>query len=102
MRREHHDVVFAHLHVLVLVRGHERERTHRLTLRSGADHTHFAGCVPRRFVDVDDLIGRNAEQAHLAAERDVVHHGTSEERDLAPRGDGLARNLLHPVQVGRK
>ena len=39
--------------MLVLVRGHQRQRAHRLALRTGADDADVAGRVARRLVDVD-------------------------------------------------
>ena len=45
VRADHDDVVGRDLHVLVLVRGHQRQRAHRLALRTGADDAHLVGRV---------------------------------------------------------
>ena len=102
VRGDHDDVVAADLHVLVLVRGHQRERAHRLALRSGADDADLARRVARHLFDVDHAAHGDVEHAHLAAERDVVDHRATEERHLAPGVDRRLRDLAHPVQVRRE
>ena len=102
MRRDHDDVVLAHLDVLVLVRGHERQRAQRLALRPGADDADLTRCVAGHLFDVDDAVGRDVEQTHLAGERDVVHHRPAEERDPAAGVDGRFADLLHAMQVRRE
>src|SRR6202022_4669919 len=58
------------------------------------------GGVAGHFVDVDDPVGGEVEDAHLAGEGDVLGHGAAEERDAAAGGDGFAGDLLDPVEVG--
>ena len=85
--------------MLVLVRGHQRQRAHRLALRTRADDAHLARRVPAGFFDVDDRVRGHVEQAELTGHRDVVHHRSAEERDLAATTDRGVRDLLDAVQV---
>ena len=64
---DHHDVVGRDLHVLVLVRGHERQRAHRLALRTGADDAHLARRELGRLLDVDHRRGRECRRSHARA-----------------------------------
>ena len=61
-----------------------------------------SGREARDLFDVDDLVRGEVEESHLAAERDVVHHRTAEERDMASRRDRLACHLEHAMQVRRE
>ena len=102
VRADHDDVVGGDLHVLVLVRGHQRQRAHRLTLRTGADDADVAGRVAGGLLDVDDRVRGQVDEAALARHRDVLQHRTADERDLAPVRDRGLRDLLHAVQVRRE
>ena len=102
VRGDDDDVVGADLHVLVLVRRHERQRAHRLTLRAGAHDAHLARRVARHLVDVDHPIARNIQHAHLATQRDVLHHRPAEERDPATRADRGIADLAHAMEVRRE
>ena len=51
--RQDHRVVVAELDELVLDASKQRERRHRLALRSGGDHAHLAGLVAVDVLDVD-------------------------------------------------
>ena len=88
--------------MLVLVRGHQRQRAHRLALRTGADDADVAGRVPRRLFDVDDRVRGEVDEAALARHRHVLHHRPTDERDLAAVRDRGLRDLLHAVQVRRE
>ena len=89
----------AHLDVLVLVRGHQRQRTQRLALRSGAHDAHLTGRVAWHLFDVDDPLDRDVEQTHLAGEGDVLCHRPAEERDAAAGVDRRFAHLLHAVEM---
>jgi hypothetical protein len=102
--RDDDDVVPAHLHPLVLVRGHERQRAERLALRPGADDAQLPRCVLRRVrvLDVDDPCGGNVEQPHLACQGHVLRHRAAQERDAASGVEGRLRDLLDAVEMGGK
>ena len=67
VRADHDDVVGGDLHVLVLVRGHQRQRAHRLTLRAGTHDAHFFGRELGRLVDVDHGADRGCRRSRARA-----------------------------------
>ncbi len=88
--------------MLVLVRRHQRERAHRLTLRAGAHDAYLARRELGRLLDVDHGVVGDVDEAALTRHRDVLLHRPTDERDLAAVGDRRLRDLLHAVEVRRE
>ena len=97
--RQDHRVVLADLHPLVLATGQQRQRRHRLALRTGGDDAHLAGRVVVDLVDVDERRVGDLQHAEVAAHAHVLLHAQPERGDDATVGDRRVGDLLDAVQV---
>ena len=53
----------------------------------------------RRLIDADDQPGRDAQQAEVAGDAHVAHHGPADEGDIAAVLLRRVEHLLHPVHM---
>src|SRR5438128_836002 len=101
-RRDDHEVAGLHLHVLVLGRGHERERRVGLALAPRREDHLARGLERGELLERHQEVGRDPEVAELGGDRDVLLHAHAEEGDPPPLGRGEREDLLDPVDVRRE
>ena len=97
--RQDDRVVLADLDPLVLAARQQRQRRHRLALRTGGDDAHLAGRVLVDVLDVDQRRVGDLQDAEVAAHAHVLLHAQPERRDDPPGGDRRVGDLLDAVQV---